>query len=96
MMWLWHGEISSPEEICREILLHKRAVKYICVCVIYLIKNLSPFHVEPAPVLERSCLFSDDESTADLEGVQPESTCLFATATLSIFSVSNTFDSVRF
>ncbi|XP_030900131.1 exosome complex component 10 [Melopsittacus undulatus] len=42
--------------------------------------------LEPAPVLERSCLFSDDESTTDLEGVQPESTCLFATATLSIFS----------
>uniref|UniRef100_A0A8C6K281 Exosome complex component 10 n=1 Tax=Melopsittacus undulatus TaxID=13146 RepID=A0A8C6K281_MELUD len=53
------------------------------ICIIYLIKSLSPCHVEPAPVLERSCLFSDDESTTDLEGVQPESTCLFATATLN-------------
>uniref|UniRef100_A0A8B9FHY7 Exosome complex component 10 n=1 Tax=Amazona collaria TaxID=241587 RepID=A0A8B9FHY7_9PSIT len=42
--------------------------------------------LEPAPVLEHSCLFSDNENPTDTEGVQPESTCLFATATLSIFS----------
>ncbi|KAM9521449.1 exosome complex component 10 [Guaruba guarouba] len=42
--------------------------------------------LEPAPVLEHSCLFSDEENPTDIEGVQPESTCLFATATLSIFS----------
>ncbi|XP_030363631.1 exosome component 10 [Strigops habroptila] len=43
-------------------------------------------NLEPAPVLEHSRLFSDNERTIDTEGVQPESTCLFATATLSIFN----------
>ncbi|NXY86867.1 EXOSX protein, partial [Alcedo cyanopectus] len=42
-------------------------------------------NLEPAPVLEHGCLFSDSERTVNTEGVQPES-CLVATATLSIFS----------
>nr|XP_013795480.1 PREDICTED: exosome component 10 isoform X3 [Apteryx mantelli mantelli] len=42
--------------------------------------------LEPAPVLQRGCLFSDSEGTMHIQGVQPESTCLVATATVSIFS----------
>ncbi|NXT00026.1 EXOSX protein, partial [Jacana jacana] len=42
--------------------------------------------LEPAPVLEHGCLFSDSERTRNIQGVQPESTCLVATATVSIFS----------
>ncbi|NXS55963.1 EXOSX protein, partial [Brachypteracias leptosomus] len=42
--------------------------------------------LEPAPVLEHGCLFSDSERTMDVDGVQPESTCLVATTTVSIFS----------
>ncbi|NWR72683.1 EXOSX protein, partial [Centropus unirufus] len=42
--------------------------------------------LEPAPILERGCLFSDNETTANIQGVQPESTCLVATATVSIFN----------
>lgn len=42
--------------------------------------------LEPAPILERGCLFSDSETTMNIQGVQPESTCLVATATVSIFS----------
>ncbi|NWS71315.1 EXOSX protein, partial [Crotophaga sulcirostris] len=42
--------------------------------------------LEPAPVLEHGCLFSDSERTMNIQGVQPESTCLVATATVSIFS----------
>ncbi|NXD29298.1 EXOSX protein, partial [Spelaeornis formosus] len=44
---------------------------------------LSPFHADPAPVLEDVCLFSDNERTM---GIQPEATCLVATTTVSIFS----------
>ncbi|NWW48453.1 EXOSX protein, partial [Pedionomus torquatus] len=40
--------------------------------------------LEPAPVLERGCLFSGSERTMNIQGVQPESTCLVAT--VSIFS----------
>ncbi|NXK19848.1 EXOSX protein, partial [Arenaria interpres] len=40
--------------------------------------------LEPAPVLERGCLFSDTEKSMNIQGVQPESTCLVAT--VSIFS----------
>lgn len=54
-------------------------------------KILSPFHAEPAPVLEDVCLFSDSERTMDIQDRQPESTCLVATATVSIFSVSSMF-----
>ncbi|NXR10673.1 EXOSX protein, partial [Semnornis frantzii] len=39
--------------------------------------------LEPVPVLEQGCLFSDSERTT---AVQPESTCLVATTTVSIFS----------
>ncbi|NXJ64801.1 EXOSX protein, partial [Rostratula benghalensis] len=42
--------------------------------------------LEPAPVLDHGCLFSDSERATNIEGVQPESTCLVATATVSIFS----------
>ncbi|NXA28478.1 EXOSX protein, partial [Ibidorhyncha struthersii] len=42
--------------------------------------------LEPAPILEHGCLFSDSEKTTNIQGVQPESTCLVATATVSIFS----------
>ncbi|KAM6116734.1 exosome complex component 10 [Phoenicopterus ruber ruber] len=42
--------------------------------------------LEPAPILEHGCLFSDSEKTMNIQGVQPESTCLVATATVSIFS----------
>ncbi|KAM6046296.1 exosome complex component 10 isoform 1-T1 [Chlamydotis macqueenii] len=42
--------------------------------------------LEPAPILEHGCLFSDSERTENIQGVQPESTCLVATATVSIFS----------
>ncbi|KFP22268.1 Exosome component 10, partial [Egretta garzetta] len=42
--------------------------------------------LEPAPILEHGCLFSDSERTTNIQGVQPESTCLVATATVSIFS----------
>ncbi|NXN49485.1 EXOSX protein, partial [Rynchops niger] len=45
--------------------------------------------LEPAPVLEHGCLFSDSERTTNIQDVQPESTCLVATATVSIFNVSN-------
>ncbi|NXT56101.1 EXOSX protein, partial [Pluvianellus socialis] len=47
---------------------------------------LSPFHAEPAPILEHGCLFSDSERTTNIQGVEPESTCLVATATISIFN----------
>ncbi|KAK2521651.1 Exosc10 [Columba guinea] len=42
--------------------------------------------LEPAPVLEHGCLFSDSGSTMDIQGLQPETTCLVGTATVSIFS----------
>ncbi|NWW60845.1 EXOSX protein, partial [Ifrita kowaldi] len=42
--------------------------------------------LDPAPVLEDVCLFSDSERTMDIQDCQPESTCLVATATVSIFS----------
>ncbi|NXE10505.1 EXOSX protein, partial [Lophotis ruficrista] len=42
--------------------------------------------LEPAPILEHGCLFSDSERTENIQGAQPESTCLVATATVSIFS----------
>ncbi|NXI66420.1 EXOSX protein, partial [Anseranas semipalmata] len=42
--------------------------------------------LEPAPVLEHGPLFSDSETTMNIQGVQPESACLVATATVSIFS----------
>ncbi|XP_014796990.1 PREDICTED: exosome component 10 [Calidris pugnax] len=42
--------------------------------------------LEPAPVFEHGCLFSDTENSINVQGVQPESTCLVATATVSIFS----------
>lgn len=54
-------------------------------------KILSPFHADPAPVLEDVCLFSDSERTMDIQDRHPESTCLVATATVSIFSVSSMF-----
>ncbi|NXF97615.1 EXOSX protein, partial [Eubucco bourcierii] len=43
----------------------------------------SSSNLEPAPVLEQGCLFSDSERTG---AVQPESMCLVATTTVSIFS----------
>ncbi|NXX91931.1 EXOSX protein, partial [Centropus bengalensis] len=42
--------------------------------------------LEPAPILEHGCLFSDNETIADIQGVEPESTSLVATATVSIFN----------
>ncbi|NXO59382.1 EXOSX protein, partial [Aramus guarauna] len=42
--------------------------------------------LEPASILEHGCLFSDSEETMNIQHVQPESTCLVATATVSIFS----------
>ncbi|NWQ75847.1 EXOSX protein, partial [Columbina picui] len=42
--------------------------------------------LEPAPVLEHGCLFSDSGRTTDIQGIQPEATCLVGTTTLSIFS----------
>ncbi|XP_075629709.1 exosome complex component 10 [Balearica regulorum gibbericeps] len=42
--------------------------------------------LEPALILEHGCLFSDSKETMDIQYVQPESTCLVATATVSIFS----------
>ncbi|XP_027299239.3 exosome complex component 10 [Anas platyrhynchos] len=42
--------------------------------------------LEAAPVLEHDSLFSDSERTMNIQGGQPESTCLVATATVSIFS----------
>ncbi|KAM4886127.1 exosome complex component 10 [Sylvia borin] len=42
--------------------------------------------LDPAPVLEDVCLFSDGERTMDIQDNQPESTCLVATTTVSIFS----------
>ncbi|KFO77266.1 Exosome component 10, partial [Cuculus canorus] len=42
--------------------------------------------LEPAPILERGCLFSDSERTMNIQAVQPDSTCLVATATVSIFN----------
>ncbi|NWX30286.1 EXOSX protein, partial [Notiomystis cincta] len=42
--------------------------------------------LDPAPVLEDVCLFSDSERTMNIQDSQPESTCLVATATVSIFS----------
>ncbi|OPJ86160.1 exosome component 10 [Patagioenas fasciata monilis] len=42
--------------------------------------------LEPAPVLEHGCLFSDSGSTMDVQALQPETTCLVGTATVSIFS----------
>lgn len=59
-----------------------------------LIKMFSPFHADPAPVLEDVCLFSDSEKTMDIQNGQPESTCLVATTTVSIFSVSRMFVTV--
>ncbi|NXK93076.1 EXOSX protein, partial [Formicarius rufipectus] len=47
---------------------------------------LSPFHTEPAPVLEDASLFSDSERTMTTQDSQTEPTCLVATATVSIFS----------
>ncbi|NWU95196.1 EXOSX protein, partial [Upupa epops] len=41
--------------------------------------------LEPAPLLEHSCLFSDSERTVDVQGAHPESECLVATTTISIF-----------
>lgn len=83
------GKISSPEKAFRETALHKRTVKYT-----RLIKILSPFHADPALVLEDVCLFSDSERTMDIQDSQPESTCLVATTTVSIFSVSSMFVTV--
>ncbi|NXO04235.1 EXOSX protein, partial [Rhinopomastus cyanomelas] len=42
--------------------------------------------LEPAPTLEHGCLFSDSERTMNIQGAQPESACLVATTTVSIFS----------
>ncbi|NXK46556.1 EXOSX protein, partial [Chauna torquata] len=42
--------------------------------------------LESAPILEHGPLFPDSERTMNIQGVQPESACLFATATVSIFS----------
>ncbi|XP_053818916.1 exosome component 10 [Vidua chalybeata] len=42
--------------------------------------------LDPALVLEDACLFSDNERTMDIQDSQPESTCLVATTTVSIFS----------
>ncbi|NXI90384.1 EXOSX protein, partial [Psophia crepitans] len=42
--------------------------------------------LEPAPILEHSCLFSGSEKTMNIQCIQPESTCLLATATVSIFN----------
>ncbi|NWX04049.1 EXOSX protein, partial [Caloenas nicobarica] len=42
--------------------------------------------LEPVPVLEHGCLFSDSARTTDIQGAQPEATCLVGTATVSIFS----------
>uniref|UniRef100_A0A8C9MIP6 Exosome complex component 10 n=1 Tax=Serinus canaria TaxID=9135 RepID=A0A8C9MIP6_SERCA len=42
--------------------------------------------LDPALVLEDVCLFSDSEKTMDIQDSQPESTCLVATTTVSIFS----------
>ncbi|NXP10047.1 EXOSX protein, partial [Thinocorus orbignyianus] len=44
------------------------------------------FALEPAPVLEHGCLFSGSEGTTNIQDVQPESACLVATATVSIFN----------
>ncbi|XP_073173232.1 exosome complex component 10 isoform X2 [Lepidochelys kempii] len=48
------------------------------------IQNLSA--LEPAPVLECGSLFSDSDGEMDSTRVLPNSTCLVATATISIFS----------
>ncbi|KAM7139463.1 exosome complex component 10 isoform 2-T2 [Macrochelys suwanniensis] len=48
------------------------------------IQNLSA--LEPAPVLECGSLFSDSEGEMDSTRIFPNSTCLVATATISIFS----------
>ncbi|XP_048823637.1 exosome component 10 isoform X2 [Lagopus muta] len=49
-------------------------------------QNNSALESSSAPVLERDSLFSDSERTMNIQGVQPESACLIATATVSIFS----------
>ncbi|XP_015738189.1 exosome component 10 isoform X1 [Coturnix japonica] len=49
-------------------------------------QNNSALESTSAPVLERDSLFSDSETTMNIQGVQPESACLVATATVSIFS----------
>ncbi|XP_072210593.1 exosome complex component 10 [Excalfactoria chinensis] len=49
-------------------------------------QNNSTLESTSAPVLERDSLFSDSETTMNIQGVQPESACLVATATVSIFS----------
>uniref|UniRef100_A0A8C3LXW7 Exosome complex component 10 n=1 Tax=Chrysolophus pictus TaxID=9089 RepID=A0A8C3LXW7_CHRPC len=49
-------------------------------------QNNSALESTSAPVLERDSLFSDNERTMNIQGVQPESACLVATATVSIFS----------
>ena len=48
--------------------------------------NNSALESTSAPVLERDSLFSDNERTMNIQSVQPESACLVATATVSIFS----------
>ncbi|NWW86671.1 EXOSX protein, partial [Rhynochetos jubatus] len=50
------------------------------------VENFQNYTLEPALVLEHGCLFSDSEATPDIQGVQPQSTCLLATATVSIFN----------
>ncbi|XP_042687642.1 exosome component 10 [Centrocercus urophasianus] len=49
-------------------------------------QNNSALESTSAPVLERDSLFLDSERTMNIQGVQPESACLVATATVSIFS----------
>ncbi|XP_052547821.1 exosome component 10 isoform X2 [Tympanuchus pallidicinctus] len=49
-------------------------------------QNNSALESSSAPVLERDSLFLDSERTMNIQGVQPESACLVATATVSIFS----------
>uniref|UniRef100_A0A7M4FTQ0 Exosome complex component 10 n=1 Tax=Crocodylus porosus TaxID=8502 RepID=A0A7M4FTQ0_CROPO len=46
------------------------------------------FSAAPAPALKCGSLFSDGEES-DSEGMLPDSTCLVATATISIFNVSS-------
>lgn len=79
------GEISSPEKTFRKNLMTQKSSKIHKT----LIKILSLFLTDPAPVLEDVCLFSDSERTMDVQDSEPESTCLVATTTVSIFSVSS-------
>ncbi|NXC43334.1 EXOSX protein, partial [Penelope pileata] len=49
-------------------------------------QNNTALESESAPILERGSLFSENERTMNIQEVQPESACLVATATVSIFS----------